>query len=57
MSIAKRSRRSSLKGQERAIVNLTNIGPVSKATLWKLLRDGVERIIMDFSERVDTIVN
>ena len=36
--------RSSLKGRERAIVNQTNIGTVSKATLEKLLRDGVERI-------------
>ena len=38
------ARRSSLKGRERAIVNQTNIGTVSKATLGKLLRDGVERI-------------
>ena len=38
------ARRSSLKGRERAIVNQTNIGAVSKATLGKLLRDGVERI-------------
>ena len=37
-------RRSSLKGRERAIVNKTNIGTVSKATLGKLLRDGVERV-------------
>ena len=40
--------RSSLKGREkgreRAIVNQTNIGTVSKATLGKLPRDGVERI-------------
>ena len=35
---------SSLKGRERAIVNQTNIGTVSKATLGKLLRDGLERI-------------
>ena len=35
---------SSLKGRERAIVSLTNIGTVSKATLGKLLRDGVEHI-------------
>ena len=34
------ARRSSLKGRERAIVNQTNIGTVSKATLGKLLRDG-----------------
>ena len=38
------ARRSSLKGRERAIVSQTNIGTVSKATLGKLLRDGVERI-------------
>ena len=51
------ARRSSLKGRERAIINQTNIGTVSKATLGKLLRDGMERIIMGFSERVDTILN
>ena len=38
------ARRSSLKGRERAIVNQTNIGTVSKVTLGKRLRDGVERI-------------
>ena len=38
------ARRSSLKGRERAIVNQTNIGTVSKATLGKLLTDRVERI-------------
>ena len=38
------ARRSSLKGRERAIVNQTNTGTVSKATLGKLLRDSVERI-------------
>ena len=38
------ARGSSLTGRERAIVNQTNIGTVSKATLGKLLRDGVERI-------------
>ena len=43
------ARRSSLKGRERAIVSQTNIGTVSKATLGKLLIDGVERI--------DTILN
>ena len=40
----KRSKRSSLRKRERAIVNQTNIGPVSKATLGKLPRDGMERI-------------
>ena len=38
------SRRSSLKGRERAIVNQTNIGTVSKATLGKGLSNMVERI-------------
>ena len=33
------ARRSSLKGLERAIVNQSNIGTVSVATLGKLLRD------------------
>ena len=32
------------KGRERAIVSQTNIGTVSKATLGKLERDGVECI-------------
>ena len=32
------------KGRERATVNQTNIGTVSKATLGKLLRGGVEPI-------------
>ena len=36
--------RPSLEGRERAIVNQTNIGTVSKATLGKLLRGGVEPI-------------
>ena len=50
-------RRSSLKGRERAIVNQTSSRSVSKlATLKKLLRDGVERI-MRFPERADTILN
>ena len=38
------ARRPSLKERERAIVNQTNIGTVSKAMLGKLLRDGLERI-------------
>ena len=38
------ARRSSLKGLERAIVSQTNTGTVSKTTLGKLLRDGMERI-------------
>ena len=51
------ARRASLKGREGAIVSQTNIVTVSKATLGNLLRDGVERIIMVFSERIDTILN
>ena len=42
------ARRSPFKGRERAIVNQTNTGTVSKATLGKLLRNGVERIIQAF---------
>ena len=38
------ARRSSLKGRERAIVNQSKTGTVSKATFGKHLRDGVERI-------------
>ena len=39
------------------IVNQTNAGTVSKATLGKLLGDGVKLIIMGFSQRIDTILN
>ena len=53
-----KARRSSLKGRERAIrVNQTNTGTASNVTLEKLLRDGVERVIMGFSERINTILN
>ena len=38
------ARRSFLNGRERAIVNETNVGSVSKATLGELLKGGVERI-------------
>ena len=38
------ARRSSWKGREKAIVNQTNIGTVSKATLGKPLRDVMERV-------------
>ena len=38
------AKQSSLEGRERDIINQTNIGTVSKATLGKLLRDGVEYI-------------
>ena len=37
-------RKSELKGRERGIVNQTNIGTVSRATVRRLLRDGTERI-------------
>ena len=50
------ARRSSLKGRERAIVNQTNIGTVSKATLGKLLRDELDHINMGVSKRIDTIM-
>jgi len=42
------ARRSSMKGRERAIVNQTTIGTVSKATLGKPRRNGVERILWVF---------
>ena len=48
--------RSSLKGRERVIINQTNIGTVSKVTLVKLLRDGMERI-WAFPSRIDTTLN
>ena len=50
------ARRSSLKGRERAIVNLTNIGTVSKATLGDTSerRSGAH---MGFSESTDNILN
>ena len=50
------SRRSCLKGRERAIVSQTNIRTISKATLGKLLRDGVKRITVGFSECIDIIL-
>ena len=40
----KSAQRSSLLGREMATVNQTDNGTLSKATLEKLLRDGVERI-------------
>ena len=49
--------RSSLRGRERAIVNQWNIATVSKATLGKLLRDGMDGAPMGFSERIDNIMN
>ena len=37
-------RHPTLQGQERSVFNQTNIGAVSRATLGRLLRDGVERV-------------
>ena len=48
-------RHSSLKEQEIAIVNQTNIGTVSKAMLGKLQRDGMDAY--GLSECIDTILN
>ena len=50
------ARQSSLRGRERAIVNQTNIGTISKPTLGETSesRDGAH---MGFSERIDTILN
>ena len=50
------ARRSSLKGRERAIVNQTNIGTVSKATFGEPFerRGGAG---MSFSERTDASLN
>ena len=45
-------------GQERAIVNQTNTGTVSKpATLGKLPREAVERVILGFSQHTDAVLN
>ena len=41
-----------MKGRERAIVNQTNIGTVSKATLGKLLRDVMECILAFLSAEI-----
>ena len=50
------ARRSSLKGREKAIVNQTNYGTVSKARIEKRLRDG-GGAYMGFSQRINTILN
>ena len=42
---------------KRIIVSQTKIETVSNATLGKRLKDEMERIIMGFSERIDTILN
>ena len=51
------ARWSTLKGQASATVSQTNIRTASKATLGKLLRNRVERIIMGFSMCIDSILN
>ena len=51
------ARRSSLKGRERAIVNHTNIGTVSKAPLGKSLFERRGGAHMGLSERIATILN
>ena len=51
-----RARRSSSKGRERVIVNQTNIGIVSKATLGTLLSNGVW-VACGFFKRIDTVLN
>ena len=53
-----RKRKCSTIFLKRAIVNPTNIGTASKATVGKLPRDVVGRInYMSFSERIETIFN
>ena len=37
-------RHSTLRGRERSVFNQTNIYTVSRATLWRLLRDGMEQL-------------
>ena len=37
-------RHSTLQGRERSVFNQANIGTVLRASLWRLLRDGAERI-------------
>ena len=49
------ARRSSLKGQERAIVNQTNIEIISQVSWGKFWESGWAH--MGFSERIDTILN
>ena len=46
-----------LKWCEKAVVNQTNTGTVSKAPLGNLRRDGVECVYMDFPQRLDAILN
>ena len=44
------------KGQERATISQMNTGTVSKAMMGKLLRDGMQHIIMSLSKHIDTIL-
>ena len=46
------TRWSSFKGRERAIISQKNIGTVSKETLGKLLRDGVECLWTSLSAQI-----
>ena len=39
-----RAQHSLLQGRERCMFNQANMGTVPRATLWRLLRDGAERI-------------
>ena len=50
------ARQSFSKGRESVIINQMNMGSVSKATLGKPLRDGVECNV-GFLECIDTILN
>ena len=47
---------STLQGRERSVVNQTDIGTVSRATLGRLLRDEAECIIMSLSECYNAIL-
>ena len=51
------ARRSSLKGRERAIVDKTNIGTVSQATLGKLTSERRGGAHMGISERINATLN
>ena len=44
-------------GRTRKGHHQSNIGTVLKAMSGKHLRDGMERVIVDFSEQTDTILN
>ena len=50
------ARRSSLKGRKRAIVNQTDMGTVSKATLWET-SERLSGARIGFSGRIYTILS